>query len=389
MRVALVNHSGEMSGAEVSLLGTATALVQAGVQVLVVSPESGSLAARARGAGLEVRTAAFPAPRLTRNPARLALGTLALGRWAVQLAGLLRREGVELVHANSIRAGLIASFGRPLHRRPVVWSVRDFLPPGPVGLGVRLAARLGADRIVANSNAVLADVARSPWLRPRSRTIYPGVPLEAFEASRTDSFRQAWGIPPGAPVAGCVGQVAPWKRVHDVIAAFRTVAAEDPAVRLVVVGEPRFRPENREYLAALHRLVAEWGLGNRVAFPGHEDDIDRVFRSLDVLLHAAEREPFGRVLIEAMAQRVPVVAVAEGGIPEIVRDGETGFLVPGSDPGAMATRALTLLRDSPLRTRMGESGRARAFERFRTDRAAKELVEVYRQVLPWSKQAEG
>ena len=381
MRVALVSHSGEISGAEVSLLGTAVALAGAGVEILFVVPSSGSLATRARAAGHRVRTVPFPAPRLTRNPVRLALGTLSLVRCAPLLAGVLRDEGADLVHANSVRAGLIASFGRPLHGRPVVWSVRDFVPANPVGLGVRLVAGLGAARIVGNSNAVSTDFARWPWLRAKSHTIYPGVSPETFETSQSGDFRQAWGVPPPARVVGCVGQIAPWKRVHDVIAAFRAVIAECPAARLVVVGAPMFRPENHEYLRALHRLVAGLGLQARVVFAGHEEDIEKVFRSLDVLVHAAQREPFGRVLVEAMAQGVPVVAVAEGGVPEIVRNGETGFLVPAGGTEATAGRVLELLRDDVLRRRMGESGRVRAFESFRADRAVRDLIEIYRAVL--------
>jgi glycosyltransferase involved in cell wall biosynthesis len=318
---------------------------------------------------------------MTHNPFRLARGTSALVRGAVRLAGILREERVDLVHANSVRAGLMASFARPLHRRPVVWSVRDFVPGNAVGLGVRWLAAVGASRIVGNSDAVSADFARWPRLRAKSRTVYPGVPLDAFDTSRVEDLRRVWGAEPPAKVVGCVGQIAPWKRVHDVVTAFRSVAAELSSARLVIVGAAKFRPENHDYLRRLHRQVSECGLGGRVVFTGHQDDIDRVFRSIDVLLHAAEREPFGRVLVEAMAHRVPVVAAADGGIPEIVRDGETGFLVPSGDTEAMSARVLGLLRDDHLRRRMGERGRARAFECFRTDRAARDLVEVYRAVL--------
>jgi glycosyltransferase involved in cell wall biosynthesis len=381
MRVALVNHSGEISGAEVSLLGTAVALVQRGVRVLLVVPESGELVARARAAGHDVRTAPFPAPRMSRNPVLLAGGLMALVRGAARLAGILRAERVDVVHANSVRAGLMASFGRPLHRRPVVWSVRDFLSDGPIGRGVRMVAGAGADAIIGNSDAVTADFARWPRLSARSRTIYPTVPPEAFETSRAGDLRKAWGVPPPAKVVGCVGQIAPWKRVHDVIAAFRTVSAGDPEAWLVVVGAPKFRAENRDYQRRLERLVAESGLGGRVVFVGHEDDIERVFRSVDVLVHAAEREPFGRVLVEAMAQGVPVVATADGGVPEIVRDGETGFLVALGDTDAMARRTMDLLGDPALRRRMGDRGRTRASECFRADRSAERLLDVYLAVL--------
>ncbi len=381
MRVALVNHSGEVSGAEVSLLGTADALRGAGVRVLVVAPESGDLATRARAAGHDVETVPFPAPRLTRNPFLAARRLGALAGAASPLAHLVRRREIELVHANSVRAGLICSLGRPLHRRPVVWSVRDFVPVSAVGVAIRVAAGFGAARIVGNSNVISADFARWPWLRARAHTVYPGVPASAFDAAEGPNFREAWGVAPTDMVVGCVGQIAPWKRVHDALAAFRAVAAASAAARMVIVGAPKFRAENQAYLAELQALVAGWGLAPRVVFAGFQEDVQRVFRSIDVLIHATDREPFGRVLVEAMAQRVPVVAVGAAGIVEIVRDGQTGFLVAAGDTASMAARTLDLLRDGALRRRMGEAARQRAWETFRTDEAARRLVEIYRAVL--------
>jgi glycosyltransferase involved in cell wall biosynthesis len=380
MRVALVNHTGEISGAEVSLLGTADALARAGVRLVLVVPEAGELASRARARGHEVRSTPLPAPRFTSNPFTLSAGALGLARAARDLARIIRREGVDLVHANSVRAGLIASFGSSLHARPVVWSVRDFVPTNPVGLAVRLLAGRAAT-IIGNSDAVSTDFSRWPWLRAKTRTIYPSLAPEAFDISPGADFRASWGVAAHAKVVGCVGQIAPWKRVHDVIAAFARVATRVPSARLAVVGAPKFRPENQDYLRRLRSLVAESGLDGRVVFAGYQEDIEGVFRTLDVLAHAAEREPFGRVLVEAMAQRVPVVAMADGGVPEIVRDGETGFLVPPGDVDAMGARILDLLKDDARRRRIGEAGRARALESFHADLAARRLVETYRAVL--------
>jgi glycosyltransferase involved in cell wall biosynthesis len=380
MRVALVNHTGDISGAEVSLLGAATALVQCGVQVVLVAPAAGELAERARAVGHSVETVALPAPRMTGNPIRLARGSAALVAGAGRLAAVLRRQRVDLVHANSVRAGLMTSFGRPTHRRPVVWSVRDFIPVNAVGLAVRFAAGLGATTIVGNSDAISQHFGRWPWLRRRMRTVYPGVGPEAF-SDGSSNFRGAWRIPSSAPLVGCVGQITPWKNVHRVIAAFRVVAGQSPEARLVIVGAPKFRAENRQYLDELRRLVAAAGLDERVVFAGHQEDIEAVFRSIDVLAHAADREPFGRVLVEAMAQRVPVVASADGGVPEIVQEGETGFLVPPGDVDAMAARVLRLIRDPGLRRRLGAAGRDRAVRQFRADQGAAQLVEVYREVM--------
>jgi glycosyltransferase involved in cell wall biosynthesis len=381
MRIALLNHSGEISGAEISLLQTATALAARGVELLFVVPESGDLAARVRAAGFPLRTIALAAPRLPRNPIHAAARSVRLADSARRLCRVLRADPVDVVHANSVRAGLIASLGRPFHGRPVVWSVRDFVPGSAVGLAVRAVAAVGACRVLANSNAVARDFARWTTLAAKTETIYPGVPASLFACRPgIGDLRDDWGMPRPAMVVGCVGQITPWKRIHDAINAFSLLAGKHPAARLVIVGAPKFRPENLEYAEALRRLVDRLGLGPRVRFCGFQEDIDRMFRSLDVLIHTAEREPFGRVLVEAMAHGIPVVATADGGIPEIVQDGDSGFLVPLGDTVAMAGRVSELLVDETERRRVGARGRARAVA-FQTDRLVPRLEGIYRELV--------
>ena len=380
MRVALLNHSGEVSGAEISLLHTATALAARGVELLFVVPETGDLAGRVRAAGFPLRTTALAAPRLTRNPIQAAVRAVGLAASAWRLCRILRSEPVDLVHANSVRSGLIASLGRPLHGRPVVWWVWDFVPASVIGLAVRLVAAVGARRILACSNAVATDFARWARLAAKTERIYPGVAPFAVDPGSGD-FRETWGMPRPAMIIGCVGQITPWKRVHDAINAFNRLADKHPEARLAIVGAPKFRPENLEYAETLRRLVDRLGLGERVRFCGFENDIGRVFRSLDVLIHAAEREPFGLVIVEAMAHGVPVVATAEGGIPEIVQDGISGFLVPLGDTAAMAERLSALLTDEKERRRFGARGRARAAE-FRTDRQVSRVEAIHRELVP-------
>jgi glycosyltransferase involved in cell wall biosynthesis len=381
VRVVYVNHTGEVSGGEVSLLHTLVALRSTDVQALLVAPADGSLAAGARRAGIRVREAAFGSPRLGINPIRVAAGAGSLWRYARELGAILRDEVVDVVHANSTRAGLIASLSRRLHGKPVVWNVRDFLPLDPVGLAVRSVARFGADRVLANSEAVRADFARWQGLRAKTSVVYPGVPACMFEPpAGRPGLRDSWRIPAHALVVGYVGQIAPWKRVEDALDAFAAVADRFTAAHLVIAGEPKFRRENLEYRERLRGLAGAHGLEPRIHFVGFETEVDRVFRSLDVLLHPAAREPFGRVLVEAMAQGVPVVAVADGGIPEIVQDAQTGFLVPVGDVSAMALRLSWLLEDEGRRREIGEAGRLSACRRFSVEATVPALLGIYREL---------
>jgi glycosyltransferase involved in cell wall biosynthesis len=301
---------------------------------------------------------------------------MATAAWRV--GRVLRREDVDIVHANSIRDGLIASLGSLWHRRSVVWSVHDFPPGGVLGRLVRLAASHVATVVVANSEAVRRDFQQGSL--GRMELVYPVLPPSAFRAPGGESPRAEWGIPATALVMGYVGQITPWKRVRDAILGCRGVFEKCDRAWLLIVGEPKFRPENAQYFRELQGLVETLGVGNRVRFVGFQQNVDRVFQCLDVLVHPAEREPFGRVVAEAMARGIPVVATDSGGIPEIVEDGQTGLLFPVGDIEALSELLLRLCADEALRSRLGAAGRASA-RRFEVEQAVTQTLEVYERVL--------
>ncbi len=384
MRIAWFNSSGEVSGAEITLLQTVHELATRGIDVRLIVPENGELVSRARGLGVPVRTGRFAEPRMTENVMTAALRVGSLAGLTTRLGRMVRSEGVDIVRANSMRAGLMATFAAPIHGRPVVWNVRDFTPEHVVGLGVRAVASLGAARVITNSSAVRKNFARWPGLARITRVVYPGIPASAWIVdSSSDSVRAGWRLTPDEFLIGDVGQITPWKRVHDGVRAFELVARTCQRARLVIVGAAKFRAENRTYLDDLHGLVRRLGLEERVHFVGFQDRMEPVFHALDVLLHPSEREPFGRVLIEAMAQGVPVVATRDGGIPEIVQDGESGFLVDVGDVTTMADRVLRLERDSNLRHSMGRRGRETA-RAFAWDRLIPLIIQTYQEILQTS-----
>lgn len=377
LRVGYLNGNQQVSGAEVNLLQTVEALAGQVEPVLVV-PDAGEVLDWSRGTGLAVRPVRFSVSRRPTGPLAAAEAARRLVAGARRVGRVFREERVDVVHANSIRDGVMASLARVWHRRPVVWSVHDFPPPGLLGRVVRELARRVASAVIVNSEAVRRDFggARAEWME----TIYPVLPASAFRAPMGDRGRAEWGIPPSALVMGYVGQITPWKRVRDAILAFRDVAGQCDRAWLIVAGEPKFRTENVQYFEELQTLTRESRIADRVRFVGFQREVDRVFRSLDVLVHPAEREPFGRVVAEAMACGVPVVATSTGGIPEIVEDGRTGYLFPVGGVAELSGLVLRLFGDEGLRARLGAAGRVSA-RRFAVERAVAQTVEVYLRVL--------
>jgi glycosyltransferase involved in cell wall biosynthesis len=150
----------------------------------------------------------------------------------------------------------------------------------------------------------------------------------------------------------------------------------------VVVGGPIYETDGHAgYAEGLHRRTGALGLADRVTFLGARTDVPEILASLDVLVHCPTApEPLGRVLAEAMAVGRPVVAARSGGIPEVVEEGVTGFLVEPGDVAGFASAVVRLLEDPALRERLGSSGRRRAEARFGVEAHVSAVLDAYRAV---------
>jgi L-malate glycosyltransferase len=189
----------------------------------------------------------------------------------------------------------------------------------------------------------------------------------------TDRFSPGAAVSTTTPTLVHVSNFRPLKRVDDVVHIFARVRAARP-VRLRMVGDGPERPRIEAQIAAL-------GLTSDVEFLGERIDLPTVLRGAAAFLLPSETESFGLAALEAMACGLPVVASAVGGLPEVILDGETGFLRPVGDVDAMAVCSGRLLDDQPLRQRMAVASRHRAETQFRVEPAVDRYLAVYRRVL--------
>lgn len=393
MKVGYYNHTADVSGAEISLLTMAANLWEN--EAVMLCPE-GELADRARAAGLQCAVVSGYRARLTRNPLKLlrhAVGMAAEGR---RLAKLIREHELDIVHANSIRAGLIVSlFARP-RKLPVVWHIRDHMPQGLVGKLVRAVAARSASSIVCISEAVRQGTGelagktarRSATGAPRElvSVIHNGVALDHADDAEREAdrarIRRELGASPNTVVVTIIGQIAPWKRQEDAIESLRLLLARGLDVRLWVVGEPKFREENMAYAERLKTMAAAPELAGRVVFTGFRSDIKEICRAADLLVLCSDNEPFGRVLIEAMGEGIPVVGTRAGGVPEIVTEGVSGLLYEVGDVRALADRVGELIARPERMLIMGRAAYDRARRKFGIASTVAKAESLYRELRP-------
>lgn len=185
-------------------------------------------------------------------------------------------------------------------------------------------------------------------------------------------LRQELGLPPGAPLIGSVCRLIEQKGLDHALDAFALVAAEFPAAHYVIAGDGPLR-------GALATQAARLGLAAHMHFLGWRDDAPAIFAALDVLLAPSLWEGFGLVFLEAMACGVPVISTRVSAIPEVIADGETGWLVPPGDPAALAGALRAALSDPDERRRRGEAGRARLESQFTVDAMVGRTLALYQE----------
>lgn len=377
MRVLYVNHTGRVSGGEHSLL-TLLASLPAGVEPAVACPD-GELAGRLEALGVPRLPLSEVDGGLRLHPVHTPRALLEMVRASAEVRAAAAAHRPDLVHANSIRSGLLVALSGV---RPAIAHVRDCLPEGAASsLSLRTIARL--DGLIANSEHTRASLGAQGR---SARVVHNSVDLGRFAGADhgREAMRARLGLPARAPVLAVVAQITPWKGQDVAIAALAALRREHPDATLLLIGAVKFdaaatRFDNRAYLARLERQAAPLGEG-AVRFLGERDDVPDLLAAVDLLLVPSWEEPFGRSVVEAMAAGVPVLATDVGGPAEILRPARAGILLPPRDPAPWAASAARLLADPAAREAMGRRGREDAGRRFGVERHAAAIAALYAEV---------
>ena len=294
-----------------------------------------------------------------------------------RMAKFARRNRVDLIHQNNgfdISAVLLAL----LMRKPLVGYQRG---PEWDSVLVRYLARF-VNLYIANSEQTRRDLRNIGVPADKITVITPPVSLEKyFHGLDCAKQRQEFGVSDSDACFGILGTLIPWKGHRDFLKAAQRVILANPNAKAFIIGgvpdgcDPNYERELRDLAKGL-------GIENRVVFTGFREDVPEMIQMQKVIVHASiSPEPFGRVIIEAMAMRKPVVASKAGGPLEIIDDGINGYLVPSGNDADLGDRILTLLGDPVLAARLGQEAYLKAMRCYAVEPHVNAVSSAYRNVL--------
>ncbi|MBN1147316.1 MAG: glycosyltransferase family 4 protein [Anaerolineales bacterium] len=369
-----------VGGAQENTLFTAALLDKQRFQVEVLSgPQTGSEGSLIE----EVRQRGVPLTILPDLLRQVSPGHDV--RALLWMARFMRRKGFRIVHTHSSKAGILGRLAARLAGVPVIvhtvhgWSFHDYMSPllrSTYILLERWTASFSDALIAVAERDIQKGLQAGIGKEGQYHLIRSAIPLDEFDPSRVDrrEARQELGIPEDAIVIGNVGRFSPQKNPLDWARVAGVIGRANPQARFLLVGDGPLRPQ-------VEAQLEEEGVLERTTLTGLRRDAARMMSAMDLFLLTSLWEGLPRVIPQAMAMGLPVIANRADGVDEAIRDGESGFLCPPGEIEQMAARCLDLLHDPHKRLEIGQKGRAYALQEFDLRQMIAQIEGLYERLL--------
>ena len=296
---------------------------------------------------------------------------------------LIKKENFTIIHTHSSKAGFLGRVAAMLNKTPIVihtihgFAFHDYMNSFKKNIFIyleKLSAKWTHGLVtVSNLNKKkVVDLGIAPI--EKLKNIYSGIDLTLFINEKNDQFRKELNLDSNHLLLGSVGRLSNQKDPITMIEAFCIVIKSFPNAHLTLVGDGELRDE---ILIKIDQLQ----LNGRVHLTGNKNDPWKIYHSLDLFIMSSIYEGLGRSITEALSCGVPVVCTSVEGVPEIVRDDETGILVPPKDPGALANGIIKSLNDMDNARAMAEEGRKFVNENFDVKKMVDDIDTLYDTLL--------
>jgi glycosyltransferase involved in cell wall biosynthesis len=361
--ILFFSHSAELYGAEKALLQTIEGLTKQEFQPILVLPRTGPLQYEAKKLG--VQTLLVPSQwwlteknRIWKQPLSWLWNLKGIAR----IAHLIKRKNIDLVFSNSA-VNFCGALAAKWKRVPHIWSIHEIIGTKNAPVRFLFGKRALVLLLSALSNMVIvnSETTGQPFRgKDKVRIVPIGFKWSLGDRGLREMMRQKFGIMAADYAIGIVGKIYPEKGQKKVVESIDLIKKTHPDVKLLVVGEVR----DKRYFSKIQRFISARGLKEHVIFAEYQSDIFGVLAMLDLLVVASCVESFGRVAVEAMSVKTPVLAVRKGATAEVITAGENGFLVDFPNPGMFADAILSI-RENPEQIRMiAERGQKMVREKY-------------------------
>lgn len=387
--VLYIAHSANLYGGELCLFNLVSKLDRSRFQPVVVLPKNGPLKQKLEDAHVTVEVIPSITAWLTKRQGiqRLLhfLAVVPLILFSVwRLHQIIARYQADLIHTNSLVI-IDGALAARLTGLPHVWHARELLVPQTVfnflfGPSVALSIiNYLSDQIIAIS-AGIRQVFCQQVDCSKVRVVYDGIPIEEFQKTGSGvSIRSQFGFSRDTFLVGEIGMVTGIKGYEELVKAASIVRQTISNVKFIGIGGNL--KSDLTYQHKLLELINNLNLQDVFILTGYRHDVAEILSELDLLVLPSHSEGFGLVLVEAMAAGKPVIGTKVGGIPEIIEDGITGFLIPPHSPDKLAQAIIKILENPDLAHNMGSRGRQKAEIQFNLQQSINEIQKIYEQIL--------
>jgi len=368
-KILVICNSCFISGAELSLVSFLNKMDKDKFEVIILLPIKSKISE------LLIQFKIINLPLIwfqrSNNPIRLFFFSLNIIALTWKINKIVKLYNIDIIYSNSIKANLYGVMIKLLSDKKNIWHIRDTLKKG---LYNKILIKL-SDKIICISEDVYKQINAS---KNKKVLVYGGLDLIEWnnDAEQKTTLRKNLSLLRETKLIAIISQLTPWKNHFDFIKASKLIIDKCENVHLLIVGDV-LNHKDQKYKMLIQDKINELGINSYFTFLGHRQDVKEILCQIDILLHTAINEPFGRVLIEAMAMEKPVIAYNCGGPKEIIVNNETGYLVEPYDCVDLAKKALILIEKDELRIEFGRKGRIRVLDKFNIDDYVQNLEEIF------------
>ncbi len=368
-KILIVHTSTKISGAEISLLHCLYNLLQSTYTIHIILPDKNELYHKLKNQ-FYVKVFAVHKFNKSYNFLHIIRSLINIIIQAIKISSYVRKHNIDILYSNSMYAQVYCIFIKVFSNRKLIWHVRDNVS----GLVSKLVFPSLSNKIICVSDYISGQINSSL----KKETIHNGLNISEClpEKHIGGSLKNSLNLESDIKLIAQIGQMVEWKNHVDFIKAAKLIIPKYNKVHFLFVGTDLFG-NNSDYINSLKKIVEKEGLNKFITFVGYIENIKDVFQQIDILIHPALSEPFGRVLIEAMAMEKPVIAYNIGGAKEIIRHEIDGFLVEPMKYNAIAAQCVQLLENQKLCNNIGTNARETVVSKFNIQHTTRKLETVF------------